>query len=1174
MQRAIFVDPSGRRRRRVQMASGVLLALMGVLGTAFVLSLLLPALIPQWRQGWSDRSLLPRPVARSVALRRYLYRRARAQLLRAIQHERQAIQVEQQGNQQGQHEDGDRPHRSSASAAPIVAAFYAPWQEVGLHTLRANASHLTHLFPVWLNLTPDGQQLDTRPASIKLAPLNQQVLAIAHRAGLQIHPVFSNAGTNGFDAQRAHRLLQSPASQWRIAQSLCHWLLANRFQGVNVDFESLSPADYPHLVAFVRRLRRVLAPAHLQVSVDVEAQMPVSVVRALAESSDFIVLMLYDEHYQSGEPGAIASIGWTDRLLRQVLTQVPAQKVVAGFANYAYDWQRGRRDAEVLSFTQALSRARDNRPDEPPQKVVDFDPVALNTTFEYLDEAGHEHEVWLLDAISFYNQWQVARRYGVRGVSLWVLGLEDPTVWNLLDRQHLMTPDARTLREIHYPFDIEFDGEGEILQLRSAPAKGERTLEIDARTQLCTDVVYQRYPSPYLIERWGYHPHTVALTFDDGPDPRYTPLILNLLRRYHVPATFFVIGLNAERYPELIRRMWQQGHEIGNHTFSHPNMSAISEWRAELELNATQRLLQSLLGRATRLFRPPYDADAEPSTAAEVRPILIATRMGYLTIGELIDPIDWQTEWADGAGHLHRRTGADIAQDVLNQLDSRQGNVILLHDGGGDRSATVEALQILIPELQRRGYRFVPVSALMGVSREQVMPPLTGKERVLAGADALVFTLMFWWQNALIVLLYVSLILGVGRLLWVVPLAVWEARRRVLTAPGLPVEPPLVSVLIAAYNEEPVIARTIETVLHSDYPALEVVVVDDGSQDGTAQVVQQRFGDDPRVRLIGQPNMGKGAALNRALQHAHGEIVVCIDADTQVAPDAIRRLVAHFADPQVGAVAGNIKVGNRQNLLTIWQAIEYITSQNAERRAGALLNAVLVVPGALGAWRRQAVQGAGGYETDTLAEDMDLTWRLRMAGWRIEHEPLAHAYTEAPTTLRAFLRQRFRWSFGTLQCLWKHRRALGRYAWFGWWLLPSVILFQVLFQLVAPFIDLKLFWLLGYGSIGWLQAGLVLHHWAPPADWMAALGRVGLFYSLFYCLELLMAWLAFGLDREPRRLLIWLFWQRLAYRWLLHLVMWRAIAAAIAGTRQSWGKLRRHGTVTVTPASTQKPALD
>ena len=213
-----------------------------------------------------------------------------------------------------------------------------------------------------------------------------------------------------------------------------------------------------------------------------------------------------------------------------------------------------------------------------------------------------------------------------------------------------------------------------------------------------------------------------------------------------------------------------------------------------------------------------------------------------------------------------------------------------------------------------------------------------------------------------------------------------------------------------------------------------------------------------KVLILTKPNSGKADALNFGLEHLRDEeIFVGIDADTLVAPDAISRLVPHFLNPKVGAVAGNAKVGNRINLWTRWQALEYITSQNFERRALNTMGAVSVVPGAIGAWRVSAVREAGGFHTDTVAEDADLTMALLQLGYRVEYEDLALAYTEAPVNARGLMRQRFRWSFGILQSVWKHRAAFAREGVLGWVALPNIAIFQVLLPLVSPFIDIMFF---------------------------------------------------------------------------------------------------------------------
>src|SRR5581483_2187795 len=199
---------------------------------------------------------------------------------------------------------------------------------------------------------------------------------------------------------------------------------------------------------------------------------------------------------------------------------------------------------------------------------------------------------------------------------------------------------------------------------------------------------------------------------------------------------------------------------------------------------------------------------------------------------------------------------------------------------------------------------------------------------------------------------------------------------------------PNVAVLIPAYNEEKVIERTVRSVLASSYPKLRVIVVDDGSKDATLQVARSAFASEVeqgRVVILTKTNRGKAEALNFGLRHVADdeELFVGIDADTVIAPDAVSLLVPHFLNPKVGAVAGNAKVGNRVNLWTRWQALEYVTSQNFERRALNTLGAVSVVPGAIGAWRTAAVRELGGYQTDTVAEDADLTMALLQRGYRV-----------------------------------------------------------------------------------------------------------------------------------------------------------------------------------------------
>jgi GT2 family glycosyltransferase len=365
-----------------------------------------------------------------------------------------------------------------------------------------------------------------------------------------------------------------------------------------------------------------------------------------------------------------------------------------------------------------------------------------------------------------------------------------------------------------------------------------------------------------------------------------------------------------------------------------------------------------------------------------------------------------------------------------------------------------------------------------------------------------------------------------------------------------------VTVIIPAYNEERVIEASVHRILASDYPELDVIVADDGSKDRTSAIVAQAFGQEPRVRLMTLTNGGKASALNRALAAADGEIIVALDADTQFEPQTIGKLVRWFEKPEIGAVAGNAKVGNRVNLVTRWQAVEYVTAQNIERRALTRFDAIMVVPGAVGAWRREALNDVGGYPEDTLAEDQDLTIAIQREGWKIAYDEDAVAWTEAPETLRALGKQRFRWAFGTLQCLWKHRVIMARQrpsglAFVG---MPQAWLFQIAFAIASPLIDLAL----GISIVGTIVR-VLQHGWAQTETDVL---RMGAYWLGFTLIDLACGLVAFRLDvREKRLPALLLLSQRFVYRQLMYGVVIRAVSAALAGLGIGWGKLERTGRV-------------
>jgi cellulose synthase/poly-beta-1,6-N-acetylglucosamine synthase-like glycosyltransferase/peptidoglycan/xylan/chitin deacetylase (PgdA/CDA1 family) len=759
---------------------------------------------------------------------------------------------------------------------------------------------------------------------------------------------------------------------------------------------------------------------------------------------------------------------------------------------------------------------------------------------------------------------RAARDLGIRTFALWRLGSEDRSLWAVWDNP--LDPGApQKLASIPPGQDVDREGNGEILSIERGPSPGNRRTTLDAEGKLVISETMEDLPQPYQLRQYGAQAGKVAITFDDGPDAEFTPRILDILKEKNVKATFFLIGSQAQKFPGLAQRIYADGHAIGNHTFTHPDITDVSARYLQLELNVTEWLFASKLGIKPLYFRPPYSIDTEPDVGEQVRPLEVVRDMGYITVGSKIDPNDWQKG----------RTSEEIVSSVLEQAQSGAtagceqrrplycGNIILLHDGGGDRQATIKALPAIIDGLRKGGFQIVPVEELIGKQRDQVMMPLASGEIWSARLNDASFTLLSWIQGFVVLVFFVGDILMSGRLLGIGALAVAD-RVRTAKPPEAPEFKPRVTVIVPAYNEEKVIEHTVRSVLASDYPNLRTIVVDDGSPDGTVEVVRDKFAAEiaeGRVLLLTKPNGGKASALNYALEHTDDEIYVGIDADTMIAPQAVSLLVPHFADARVGAVSGNAKVGNRVNLWTRWQALEYITSQNFERRALNVFGAVSVVPGAIGAWRMSAVRQAGGYPTDTVAEDADLTMALLEKGWHVVNEDRALAYTEAPTTASGLMRQRFRWSFGILQAVWKHGRAMRKRSRLGWIALPNILIFQILLPLVAPFMDVI--------ALGYSLAYMAGRYFHPESNDPRDFQRMAFFFLLFLAIDFVASALAFLLERrepaqgqrEDMQLLLHLWLQRFAYRQLFSAVLVKTVKRAIDGKPFSWDKLERTASV-------------
>ncbi|MGA8407240.1 MAG: glycosyltransferase [Candidatus Acidiferrales bacterium] len=1019
---------------------------------------------------------------------------------------------------------------------PLRAAFYVGDDPTSFASLKLHYHDIDLLIPEALHASsPDGRlDVDQDP---KLGAWMQQ-----NSIELPIMSMVNNYDGKEWVTTQMAAMLANPAARERLSKSLADFVTSQHQSGVVVDFELMPQTSQPDFSRFIHDLAVAMHRANLKLMVAVPAADWSYDYKYLAEQADALILMNYDLHYPTSDPGPIAPQDWFERDIQNIVKIVPPGKIVMGIANYGYDWPAKTKAnphpvAQALTFQQGIITAVESGSD------VTFDPDTLNPHYSYEDENNEVHRVWMLDSVTAYNQLRASERAGVRGTALWRLGMEDPSIWSIWDATHADDATRAKIEEVPPGYDIILEGNGDIWRITATPQSGRRTFDYDSTSDIIDDESYQSYPLSWRIEEMGAAPHKVALTFDDGPDADWTPQILRILKEKHATATFFVIGESANQYSDLVKEEYAQGNEVGNHTFTHPDFETISKSQLQIELNLTELLLESNLGVKTLLFRPPYGIDHQPETASEIQMLPIPQAMGYIIVGARVDPHDWG-EINGGAPP----PAATIVERVLHDATQNKGNIILMHDGGGDRSHTVAALPPIIDGLRAQGYEFVSVSDLLHQTRAQVMQPLSQEEWLLVRADAFIFEVFRWFRAGIAFIFVAGILLVSGRALVIGLLALVEKLR---PAPAdHPEYKPRVTVLIPAYNEQAAIVETVTAALSCDYPKLEVLVVDDGSTDRTAELVRVNFSHDPRVRLINQSNHGKPAALNHGLAEATGEIIISIDGDTIVDAEAIPRLVRHFANPKVGAVAGNVKVMNRNRWLTRWQALEYITSQNLEKRAFDLLNCIPVVPGAVGAWRTDLLRANHGFSGDTVAEDTDLTLTIRRNGWKILYDEDAIGRTEVPETVEALIRQRFRWTFGTLQAVWKHRDAVGkpRYGTLGWVAIPNIFLFQILLPLVSPLIDLLFVLSIALWGLAQLRIARLPQLWT-----LQDVERSLVFFAIFMMIDLFTCVVAFILERhEDWTLLAPLILQRFYYRQMMYVVLFRALKEAVKGRPVGW----------------------
>jgi cellulose synthase/poly-beta-1,6-N-acetylglucosamine synthase-like glycosyltransferase/peptidoglycan/xylan/chitin deacetylase (PgdA/CDA1 family)/spore germination protein YaaH len=1021
----------------------------------------------------------------------------------------------------------------------INAGFYRPWEAQAYTSLVNHIGKLDMIVSEGFAIQPKSDtvvaKIDTGLININKKYKKPVIVSISNYVNVDNVTGYS-------DSTDVDRIFKNKKLRTGFIASILKQLNKYKkynFQGVNIGLDNVKNRNAADYVAFEKELYTTLHAAGYMVTQNVIPGDSQFDLELLQHYNDFLFIMAIDQHNDSSNPGDISSQQWVAQILDDVCSKIPSSKVILTIAGGGYDWPENS-VGHPIGYQQIISTAHENK------SPINFDPVSANLHYTYPGQDGLPHTVYFTDAATNFNVVRMADDWATGGVALWRIGAEDPRLWTFFQKNLSIDSlkktgiDLKRLDTVGLSNSVDYDGDGEVLDLMTRPAPGVINVTMDTTNFVITNQKYIKLPTKYVIKKYGYAPGKVVLTFDDGPDPEYTPRILEILKEKKVPAAFFVVGSMAEKNIQILRREYEEGYEIGNHTFFHPDISAISIKRVILELNATRKLIESVTGRSTILFRAPFNADSEPETLAEVIPVAESRNQSYITIGESIDPWDWQPG-----------VSADSIVARTLRYSKNGGSMILLHDAGGNtREETVKALPRIIDSLRARGYKFTTIADVLGKTKAQLMPPIKG-EGILSSLYDIFIQSYFYGNYFLLYLFLTAIFLAIGRVILIGILALRQyAEDKKLNRTIIPDDQlPPVSIIVPAYNEEVTVIKTIKSLLDTKYPHFEIIFVDDGSKDKTFEMVDLAYVNNPLVTVLTKPNGGKASALNFGITHAKNDFVVCIDADTQLKTDAVYHLMAYFTDDEIGAVAGTVKVGNENNMITRWQSIEYITAQNMDRRAFDLINSITVVPGAIGAFRKSAVFRAGGFTYDTLAEDCDLTMRILRQGFIIKNSAEAIAYTEAPETLDALLKQRFRWSFGVIQSFWKNRNVLfnKKYKFFGMVGMPNILIFQIILPLFSPLADLMMV----IGLFGDKPMKIVVY------------------YVAFVMIDFLVAIIAFRMEKESYKKLIYIIPQRFIWRQLMYYILFKAIRKAMKGELNAWGIIKRTGNVnmkeTVTP---------
>ncbi|MBI5326536.1 MAG: polysaccharide deacetylase family protein, partial [Ignavibacteriae bacterium] len=428
----------------------------------------------------------------------------------------------------------------------IRAGFYVNWDLQSYYSLKDNISKMNMVFCEWLFVPDNGNTVFT--------DIDYRALSLLKKNKAAIIPMVSNFFKGKWNGDNVHRIIGSKENRTKFIESILTILKNYGFNGVNIDFEDLNEKNNENLTDFIIELSKVLHSNELIVTQDISPFNSDYNISELKDYLDYIIIMAYDNHYAESEPGPVAPVKWVESAITSIMKKFPEEKIILGIAAYGYDWKQGYEGVEV-SYQEAMVTAKES------DGKIDFNNDNYNLSYTYYDDNDNPHEVWFTDAGTCFNLMRTSADFRTAGVAVWRLGSEDSRIWKFFTREFsnesfITQPFNPKKLYVSPPTkDLDYQGEGEIINIISTPDSGLIHIEYDYQDNLVSEEKYIKFPETYVIKKLGKAPGKIVLTFDDGPSDKYTLQILDILKRENVPATFFIVGLNAENNLTVLRKI-------------------------------------------------------------------------------------------------------------------------------------------------------------------------------------------------------------------------------------------------------------------------------------------------------------------------------------------------------------------------------------------------------------------------------------------------------------------------------------------------------------------------------------------------------------------------------------------------------------------------------------------